>query len=696
MSSRDKLRQRDHAIQAIQPALWILFAAVPFFAWFLPLSEGHRLIIAGLALFSLVFLLFLYRWIVPRFGARPRMIYFVSLYTIVYIAVNSFLLVSYDVHLEILYMAVIAVAGILAGKRIALGLTLLAVLADIGTMVLGVDQVASIFIILSLHTLVFLITGYFVSTLAGIIHQQIQNSSRRNRDLAVLLEVERLVTDGEKLFSALPKIAEVVVKNLPASMCRISLLNADNHKLVTRGVYPLEPIDGWAPQIGETHALKSLPKHYQALEKEDIVVKHRQGMGVILSRREEEMLFFRGINTICLVPLVHQDERIGILAVGDKLRWDDKVANQEKVNLLRAMAADIAAAVRHAALFREVHRQAERLAMLNEVAKAIGSTIELDDLLELIYEQLCSVLPSDTYFVSLYDRDEQVMNIRVLYDEGERFPPTKVPMGKGLAGYVMENRKALLVRNLSVEIDTLPVKPVILGQDRVSESWLGVPMIAGEQNLGLLAIACYEPFAFDEDDITLLSNVASQAALAIDNARQHAEVKERARRDSLTGAYNHGHFLRRLDEEVARSVKEGSPVSLIMLDIDYFKKYNDTYGHVIGDEVLCLLVKAIQAHVKKTDIVGRWGGEEFAIALPGATKEEAMVVADRVRSTLAKLVLYDRSGNPIPKPTVSQGIANFPVDVQTAAHLVDLADKALYTAKNRGRDQVQAAVELCR
>ena len=128
-----------------------------------------------------------------------------------------------------------------------------------------------------------------------------------------------------------------------------------------------------------------------------------------------------------------------------------------------------------------------------------------------------------------------------------------------------------------------------------------------------------------------------------------------------------------------------------MLDIDRFKVYNDTYGHAVGDNALCSVVKAIRAHIKRTDTVGRWGGEEFGIVLPGAGAPEAVKVAERVRQTLASLDLQDASGNRLPSPTVSQGIAACPDHACVPAQLVDMADRALYRAKERGRDQVEVA-----
>ena len=108
-------------------------------------------------------------------------------------------------------------------------------------------------------------------------------------------------------------------------------------------------------------------------------------------------------------------------------------------------------------------------------------------------------------------------------------------------------------------------------------------------------------------------------------------MKDQARRDSLTGAFNHGYLLQRLQEVIDRAQKGNRPVSLIMLDIDHFKAYNDAYGHVTGDQVLRLSVQAIQAHVKQTDPVGRWGGDEFGVVLPNATTDQTRGVAERIR-----------------------------------------------------------------
>ena len=343
-----------------------------------------------------------------------------------------------------------------------------------------------------------------------------------------------------------------------------------------------------------------------------------------------------------------------------------------------------------ATLAGTIQRQTARMTVLNEVARALSSTIEMDQLLDLIYQQLSRIIPTDSYFVGICAPNRAFIEMQIIVDDGERFPKQKIPYGEGLSSQVIQQRQPLHIRRLSIEKNSLPIKPLPIGSAKRSESWLGVPLLMTDGFTGVLAVASYQPNAFKEDDITLLSNIAGQVALALDNARHHAQVEEQARCDSLTGVYNHGYLVAQLNKEIAQG-SQAKPVSLIMLDIDFFKQYNDTYGHIIGDQVLRLIVQAIRAHIKQTDTVGRWGGEEFGIVLPKTTLEQAQIVANRIRQTLLTMPLTDESGKAFPKPTVSQGIATFPDHTNDAGQLVDVADACLYEAKHAGRDQVRVA-----
>jgi diguanylate cyclase (GGDEF)-like protein len=166
-------------------------------------------------------------------------------------------------------------------------------------------------------------------------------------------------------------------------------------------------------------------------------------------------------------------------------------------------------------------------------------------------------------------------------------------------------------------------------------------------------------------------------------------VETQSRLDSLTGIYNHRYFLEALQDHIDLVNSNGQVISLIMLDIDYFKQYNDSYGHQVGDEILVRLCETIQQYIKKTDFVGRWGGEEFAIALPGASGEEAHQVAERVQKSMQSMVLDDPKQAQIPAPTVSQGVSVFPDEANDIDQLIYHADQRLYIAKERGRNQIE-------
>jgi diguanylate cyclase (GGDEF)-like protein len=166
------------------------------------------------------------------------------------------------------------------------------------------------------------------------------------------------------------------------------------------------------------------------------------------------------------------------------------------------------------------------------------------------------------------------------------------------------------------------------------------------------------------------------------------ELVRSARYDSLTGMYNRGTFLAEFEREVSRSARGGPAFSLAIFDLDQFKQINDRYGHPVGDRVLKAFAEALRASIRKHDVVGRYGGEEFALLMPQTGKETAVRVADRVRRELeARGVSVD--GKRI-EMTVSGGIASYGLDGQDWDALLTAADDALYEAKNAGRNRICA------
>lgn len=327
-----------------------------------------------------------------------------------------------------------------------------------------------------------------------------------------------------------------------------------------------------------------------------------------------------------------------------------------------------------------------RLETINKVSRQIMLSLQTDRTIALLDVTFQDALEADTYFIGIL-RDNEI-HLDLFYDDGEYFNGTRVPLEGTLSGWVIKNQRELFLPDLRREIDLEGVKNFVRGKEKTSLSWIGVPLKA-ENVTGVIALGSYQPNSFDSADMELLSNLAQHITVALDNTIRHAQVEQQAQLDSLTGVYNHGYFLKKLAKQALDASTKNLPLSLIMLDIDFFKQYNDKYGHLVGDRILKTLCTAIKHHIKQSDAVGRWGGEEFIISLPGASGAEALQVAERIGQTMATLQVEDREQKTIPAPTVSQGVAVYPLEADEIYRLIDLADRRLYVAKERGRNQIE-------
>lgn len=191
------------------------------------------------------------------------------------------------------------------------------------------------------------------------------------------------------------------------------------------------------------------------------------------------------------------------------------------------------------------------------------------------------------------------------------------------------------------------------------------------------------------EDIELLRSMAGQAGIIIDNARVYSQAVTWANTDAITELYNHRHFHERIDQEIARGSRFGSIFSLVMIDLDHFKTFNDNYGHLAGDEVLRRVGKCIESSIRTVDMAFRYGGEEFAVILPGTRLNDAMKAAERIRNTI------ESKASPGTMPvTASFGVSSWPIDGMTKQDVIGRADAALYQAKQAGRNKVVLSSEV--
>ncbi len=268
--------------------------------------------------------------------------------------------------------------------------------------------------------------------------------------------------------------------------------------------------------------------------------------------------------------------------------------------------------------------------------------------------------------------------------------PASVRFGEGLVGRVAGRKKPLIVRDGAHDLRLL-AEERRLGD--LSFAMLLLPLVAGNRVMGVVQFERDAPGAFTGRDLSRIQALASQSAATLANVRAHQDVYSQAVTDALTGLFNRRHMQMVLTDERRRAERYGHPLSVIMLDVDGFKSYNDTYGHVQGDVLLRMLAEILKASVRNVDSVGRFGGEEFIVVMPETPPEEAYKTAERLRLAVAGTIFPGFADDPalVVFKTISLGVATFPNVTQDTQALVTLADNALYRAKRGGRNQTVQA-----
>lgn len=222
-----------------------------------------------------------------------------------------------------------------------------------------------------------------------------------------------------------------------------------------------------------------------------------------------------------------------------------------------------------------------------------------------------------------------------------------------------------------------------------SDEFVVAPLRGRDKSVGLIvADNIFTRRSITKDDVRLLTMFANQAAMAIENSQLYERTLVKAHKDSLTDLWNHGFFQYTFDEKLRQAKNHLSYLSLILLDIDNFKNYNDCWGHQKGDDILVKISRLITESSRKIDFVCRYGGEEFAVILPETSKKDALQIAERSRISIEQYDFIQTAGHPPQKITVSIGLASFPQDGNSKSELLHAADSALYEAKREGKNKV--------
>lgn len=325
--------------------------------------------------------------------------------------------------------------------------------------------------------------------------------------------------------------------------------------------------------------------------------------------------------------------------------------------------------------------KSKRYSTLKDVAESLSSVLAIEDIKGFIIDNaIKTVGKSGRALLFLVDTERQELMLSAFGGD----PRVKEKMGDLFDNWVLRHRKSLMVEDITRDF-RFPTDGIEKSK-QVFRSLIATPLITEDKIIGILRMDSIQESYYLQGDLRLLDIIADLGAVAIQNSMLYSRTQELALRDSLTGLFVRRHFVERFEEELNRQGRKKGTFSLLMLDIDHFKEYNDRYGHAAGDLVLKYLARLLNSMVREGDIVARYGGEEIAILLCGRDKGHAVDEAEDIKKVLkAKPLMIRRRKTNV---TVSIGLSSYPEDAVLEEELTRIADERLYKAKVSGRDKV--------
>ncbi len=307
------------------------------------------------------------------------------------------------------------------------------------------------------------------------------------------------------------------------------------------------------------------------------------------------------------------------------------------------------------------------------VVQIIGEVTKLQNFIAQVTDLVQRELGTGAVDIYLVD-DLTGDLVRQEEADGESHKETRVANGTGVIGWVAEHRVPARVE------DTQHDARGNQGRLPGTRSQLAVPLVISGLSIGVIDVQSHRPGSFTIDDESLLVIVAQQLAQVIEVAQLHDSLKKSAMLDGLTGAANHRYFYQRLEEELGRAQRNESDVSILLIDVDGLKQLNDTHGHIAGDAALRAFAELFQRESRAFDVVARYGGDEFAIILPGVSEEGAIKCAHRMVELVSEST-FDLHGESVQMLSISWGLASYAKDGDRAVTLVAIADERMYRDK---------------
>jgi diguanylate cyclase (GGDEF)-like protein/putative nucleotidyltransferase with HDIG domain len=496
----------------------------------------------------------------------------------------------------------------------------------------------------------------------------IQQSSRRSEELHVLNEIGRVLSSTLNHEELLLKVWEELRRLFDVENFYIASLSP----LKDEVHFDLEMVDG----VRIPPRSRPVGNHIT-----EYIIRSRQP---VLVREnypvEAQRLGIDPIRTggcVCGVPLVAYDHVIGALVVHSD---QERTFDEGHLELMRVLASEASIAIENARLFTQERTKARHLALLNVISRDAIATLNPDEMLAKITERLEGGLTYDHFSIALIEYASREVVVQAESGKRRGTVGVRVALGAGLIGHVARNGK-LNVFRASIP-DQASLKPLLAD----SVAAMALPVFYGEQLLGVLNVESSAAIDFTDEETLLLRTLADLIAGALHNALSFQKAQEQAITDGLTGVKTHRFFMEALSAEWKRSTRASRSFALVLMDLDRFKFVNDFYGHLEGDLVLQRVGQILETNCRRSDVVSRYGGDEFVILMPETNMEHARQLASKLRGWIAADPLLREKNI-----SASFGIACYPLHGSSPQELIQVADASMYLSKHQGGNAVSTA-----
>lgn len=494
----------------------------------------------------------------------------------------------------------------------------------------------------------------------------IHETSRQSEELHALNEIGRALNstlDPDTLFE---KIFTELRRMLGVSNFFIALYDSAREQIR----FEVEVADGIRMPKRARPAGNHLTEHIL-----------RTGEPLLLNKNKKDEAQITGVepvlhtNSFCGVPLLVCERAIGVLAVHS---LQQQMYGKDTLEMLRLLASQASIAIENARLFRAEKTKSRHLALLNNVSRNAITSFDADEMLAKIAQQIEEGLSVDHVGIGLLDYESKEVLIRAEGGRRRGAVGRRVALGEKLVGLVARSGK------MCVAPDCAAAEAGPMLEDSVSA--IALPILYADQLLGVLYVETEQLCDFSDEEILLMHTLADLISGGLHNAQTFQKAQEQAITDGLTGAKTHRFLMEALSAEWKRSTRAGRAFSLVLLDLDRFKFVNDFYGHLEGDLVLNRVGAILEQSCRRSDVVSRYGGDEFVILMPETSIEQCRQIADKLRANIyGDSLLRDKN------VTASIGIASFPVHGSTPQELIQIADASMYLSKHQGGNAVSTA-----